>query len=105
MFLLIYVDDIIVASSSDLATDALLNDLWSDFALKDLLPWNWGYIVSRGYRVVSGKIHQGYSGACWSTKLQTDEHSLASDEKLSLTDGTLLSPDDATSYRSVVGAL
>jgi hypothetical protein len=37
--------------------------------------------------------------------LQTDEHSLASDEKLSLTDGTLLSPDDATSYRSVVGAL
>jgi hypothetical protein len=30
---------------------------------------------------------------------------LSSDEKLSLTDGTPLSPDDATSYRSVVGAL
>jgi hypothetical protein len=36
IFLLIYVDDIIVASSCDQAIDALLNDLWSDFALKDL---------------------------------------------------------------------
>lgn len=36
IFLLIYVDDIIVASSSQEATVALLKDLKSEFALKDL---------------------------------------------------------------------
>ena len=36
IFVLIYVDDIIVASSSQSATDALLHDLISEFALKDL---------------------------------------------------------------------
>jgi len=36
MFVLIYVDDIIVASSSNEATNALLKDLEKDFALKDL---------------------------------------------------------------------
>jgi hypothetical protein len=36
IFLLIYVDDIIVTSSSNKAVEALLSDLHSDFALKDL---------------------------------------------------------------------
>jgi histone deacetylase 1/2 len=36
IFMLIYVDDIIVASSSQSATDALLRDLSKEFALKDL---------------------------------------------------------------------
>ena len=36
MFVLVYVDDIIVASSSQAATDALLKDLQREFALKDL---------------------------------------------------------------------
>ena len=36
VFVLIYVDDIIVASSSKNANDALLHDLNSEFALKDL---------------------------------------------------------------------
>jgi hypothetical protein len=35
IFLFIYVDDIIVASSSDLAVNALLADLRLDFAPKD----------------------------------------------------------------------
>jgi hypothetical protein len=35
---LVYVDDIIVASSSPQAVDALLVDLQKDFALKDLGP-------------------------------------------------------------------
>jgi hypothetical protein len=35
---LVYVDDIIVASSSSSAIDALLRDLNADFALKDLGP-------------------------------------------------------------------
>jgi hypothetical protein len=36
MFVLIYVDDIIVASSTDQVVSALLHDLSEDFALKDL---------------------------------------------------------------------
>jgi hypothetical protein len=36
MFLLVYVDDIIVTSSNSSAVDALLKDLRMDFALKDL---------------------------------------------------------------------
>jgi hypothetical protein len=36
MFLLVYVDDIIVTSSSPATVDALLRDLQSDFALKDI---------------------------------------------------------------------
>jgi histone deacetylase 1/2 len=36
LFVLVYVDDIIVASSSQQATTALMRDLEKDFALKDL---------------------------------------------------------------------
>jgi hypothetical protein len=36
IFLLIYVDDILVASSSNQVVEALLSDLRQDFALKDL---------------------------------------------------------------------
>jgi len=36
MFILVYVDDIIVASSSQEATKCLLRDLEKEFALKDL---------------------------------------------------------------------
>ena len=49
MFILVYVDDIIVASSSTEATKALLQALKSDFALKDLgdLSYFLGIEVSR----------------------------------------------------------
>ncbi|KAK1613122.1 hypothetical protein QYE76_036795 [Lolium multiflorum] len=36
IYMLVYVDDIVVVSSSDSAVDALLHDLGMDFALKDL---------------------------------------------------------------------
>jgi hypothetical protein len=36
IYLLVYVDDIIVVSSSPRAVDALLADLKADFAIKDL---------------------------------------------------------------------
>jgi hypothetical protein len=38
IFLLIYIDDIVVASSSDQVVEALLADLRRDFPLKDLGP-------------------------------------------------------------------
>jgi histone deacetylase 1/2 len=36
MFVLVYVDDIIVVSSTEKATDTLLKELQNEFALKDL---------------------------------------------------------------------
>ena len=49
MFVLVYVDDIIVVSSTGKATDALLRQLKSEFALKDLqeLYYFLGIEVSR----------------------------------------------------------
>jgi hypothetical protein len=41
MFVLVYVDDIIVASSSDQATQAVLQDLQKEFTLKDLGELNY----------------------------------------------------------------
>ena len=53
MFVLVYVDDIIVVSSTGKATDALLRQLKSEFALKDLgeLHYFLGIEVS--------KVHDG----------------------------------------------
>jgi len=50
IFVLVYVDDIIVASSSSQATDALLADLQAEFDLKDLgdLHFFLGIEVKRG---------------------------------------------------------
>jgi hypothetical protein len=45
VFLLVYVDDIIVASSSEQATKALLQDLQKEFALKNLCDLH--YLVTK----------------------------------------------------------
>jgi hypothetical protein len=49
MYLLVYVDAIIIANSFDAAVEALLRDLKSDFALKDLVPLSyfWGIEVTQ----------------------------------------------------------
>jgi hypothetical protein len=75
MFVLVYVDDIIVASSSQEATNALLMDLEKEFALKDLSDLHYflgievkknsdGLVLSQGKyvedvikRIVSRLIH------------------------------------------------
>ena len=50
MFVLVYVDDIIVTSSTEKATAALLQDLKAEFALKDLgeLHYFLGIEVNKG---------------------------------------------------------
>jgi histone deacetylase 1/2 len=84
MFVLVYVDDIIVASSIPSATTALLKQLNKEFALKDL-----------------GELHY-FLGM---TQCKPFSSPLSTSEKLSLYEGTALGPKDATNYRSVVGAL
>jgi histone deacetylase 1/2 len=108
--MLIYVDDIIVASSSEKTVDALLHDLGLDFALKDLgdLHYFLGIEVK--------KVHDGIilSQEKYANDLlkrvnmamckPVDTPFLVS-EKLSIVDGELLSSEDSTRYMSIVGAL
>jgi hypothetical protein len=109
-FLLIYVDDIIVASSSDSAVRALLNDLQADFALKDLGPLNYfvGIEVKPcddGILLTQEKYTKKILDRVGMASCKSMRTPLAADEKLSLTDGSLLTADDASDYRIVVGAL
>jgi hypothetical protein len=55
MFLLVYIDDIIVVSSSSTAVGALLRDLKDDFALKDLGPLR--YFLGIEVKHTSDGIH------------------------------------------------
>jgi histone deacetylase 1/2 len=108
--MLIYVDDIVVASSSEKAVDALLHDLGLDFALKDLgeLHYFLGIEVK--------KVHDGIilSQEKYANDLlrrvnmqiyKAVDTPFSVVDKLSLTDGEVLSSEDATRYRSIVGAL
>jgi hypothetical protein len=110
MYLLIYVVDIIVASSTDAAVDALLNDLRSKFALKDLGPQNYflGIEVkpsSDGIVLTQEKYTRDILRRVGMQDCKAMHTPLPADEKLSLSDGDPLTSDDAINYRSVVEAL
>jgi histone deacetylase 1/2 len=110
MYMLIYVDDIIVTSSSPEAVSALLKDLKAEFALKDLGELN--YFLGIEVEPMKGGIiikQEKYAGDILSrVGLRTCKSAptpLSPMEKLSKEDGRLLSSEDATKYRSIVGAL
>jgi histone deacetylase 1/2 len=110
MFLLIYVDDIIVASSSTQATSALLRDLGENFALKDLgdLHFFLGIEVKKtsdGLLLTQEKYAQDLLARVGMLKCTSTPTPLSSSEKLALHDGTPLGSEDSTHYRSIVGAL
>jgi hypothetical protein len=110
MFLLIYVDDIIVTSSSDSAISALLRTLSTDFALKDLgdLHYFLGLEVhkhSNGLLLIQEKYANDIIQHVGMQHCSPCPAPLAVNDKLSLTKGTPLGPEDSTQYRSVVGAL
>jgi len=110
LFVLVYVDDIIVASSSQHATDAFLADLLGDFALKDLgdLHFFLGIEVKRGHggltltqeRYAMDILKRWGMQSCKSV-----DTPLSPSKKLSIESGDKLGPDDSTKYRSMVGAL
>jgi hypothetical protein len=73
--MLIYVDDIIVTSSSQETVTALLKDLRSEFALKDLgeLSYFLGIEVTPiqgGILLKQEKIYRRYFGKSWYAKMQ-----------------------------------
>ncbi|XP_015689736.2 uncharacterized mitochondrial protein AtMg00810-like [Oryza brachyantha] len=110
IFILVYVDDIIVASSSERATSALLQDLKAEFALKDLgeLYYFLGIEVSKthnGIVLTQDKYATNLLKKVGMLDCKPANTPLSVSEKLSLHEGSLLGPNDATQYRSIVGAL
>ena len=110
IYMLVYVDDIIVASSSQEAIAALLQDLEKEFAIKDLgdLHYFLGIQVQRKKdrllltqeRYASEILQRVNMQLCKPIKTP-----LCTTEKLSVNSGTSLGAEDSTRYRSIVGAL
>jgi histone deacetylase 1/2 len=100
----VYVDDIIVISSSESATDRLVTALGADFKLHYFL----GLEVTH-YDVGLTLTHPKYSmdllRRSGMLKCKTAITHMSATNRLSALDGDLLSSDDATEYRSLVGGL
>jgi hypothetical protein len=110
VFLLVYVDDIIIASSSPDATTALLHALQADFALKDLGPLHYflGLEVTRaadGLYLSQQKYTADLLQRAGMTTCKPAPTPLSSSSKFSAHDGVILSPKDATKYRSICWCL
>jgi histone deacetylase 1/2 len=110
IYLLVYVDDIIVVSSSSKAVEALLADLKVDFTLKDLgdLSYFLGIEVKRvtnGIVLSQSKYANDLLKRVGMELRKLVATPLSTSEKLSAYIGSLLGPEDATKYRSIVGAL
>jgi histone deacetylase 1/2 len=110
LFVLVYVDDIIVASSSQEETNALLADLQQEFALKDLgdLHYFLGIEVKRGNSnliLTQERYANDILKRSGMEKCKPIDTPLSSTQKLSVESGDRLGLDDSTRYRSLVGAL
>ena len=110
MYILIYVDDIIIMSSSSSATDRLLTQLEADFAVKDL--GNLGYFLgievhhtSTSLVLTQRKYIQELLQRTNMSSCNVVPTPMLPNEKLFLKSGDPLSSEDTTRYRSVVGAL
>jgi histone deacetylase 1/2 len=110
LFVLVYVDDIIVASSSQAATNALLKDLQSEFALKDLgdLHYFLGIEVKRledGLVLSQQQYAMEILAKAGMKNCRPISTPMCTLEKLSIESGEKLGPEDSSKYRSMVGAL
>jgi histone deacetylase 1/2 len=110
VYVLVYVDDIIVASSAADATKALWKDLEKEFALKDLGDLHY-FLGIEVKKVTDGLLLSQQRYAADIIKRANMERSksietpISTVDKLSIADGVKLGPVDATRYRSMVGAL
>jgi hypothetical protein len=110
VFVLVHVDNIIVASSSPGAMTALLKNLEKDFALKDLsdLHYFLGNEVTKignGILLSQSKYAAELLTRAGMISCKPVNTPLSTSDKLSAHDGGLLGPIDATTCRSVVGGL
>jgi hypothetical protein len=110
IYLLVYVDDIIVTSSFPATIDALLVDLKSDFALKGLVDLHYflGIKVKQvpdGLLLTQEKYATNLLQKVGMLSCKLAPTLLSSSEKLSAHQGQALSPDDMTKYCNIVGTL
>ncbi|XP_044318111.1 uncharacterized protein [Triticum aestivum] len=110
IFVLVYGDDIIVASSLQSAINALLHDLSSEFALKDLgdLHFLLGIEVKKiqdGITLNQGKYATELLARMGMKDCKSSPTPLSSSEKHSSFEGEPLKEEEITKYRSAVGAL
>jgi hypothetical protein len=107
IFLLVYVDDIIVASSSQEATNALVKSLERDFALKDLgdLHYFLGIEVTKadhGILLSQQKYAMELLTRIGMTNCKSVHTPTSTSEKLFAYVGEPLGPHDASCYKSLV---
>jgi hypothetical protein len=110
IYLLVYVDDIVVLSSSDSAIDLLVSGLRQEFAVKDLghLHYFLGLEISRRGQELTITQRQyalDLLRRAGMLKCKPSHTPMASTMKLFSADNALLSEDDSTTYRSIVGGL
>jgi histone deacetylase 1/2 len=110
MYLLVYVDDIILVSSSVSAADRLVSALSGDFAVKDLgkLHYFLGLEVSHsdsGLTLTQQKYSLDLLRRAGMLKCKTATTPMSATDKLTALGGSLLTADEATEYRSIVGGL
>jgi histone deacetylase 1/2 len=110
MYLLVYVDDIIVVSSSHSAVGRLVHGLQSEFAVKDLgsLRFFLGIEVSdvsQGLALTQKKYALDILRRAGMLECKSASTPMIVTDCLSAADGDLLTSDEATTYRSIVGGL
>ena len=110
MYLLVYVDDIILVSSSRYAADALVRSLGAAFAVEDLgkLHYFLGVEVTTradGLVMTQKKYSLDLLQRAGMLKCKPTTTPMSSTEKFTAVDGALLSSADATEYRCIVGGL
>jgi hypothetical protein len=110
IYLLVYIDDIIITSSSSHVVDALLTDLKADFALKDRGRLN--YFLGIEVKTLSDGLlltQEKYATDIlrWAGMLSWNPVAMpmTTSENLSAIGGDRLGPEDVTKYQSLVGAL
>lgn len=108
MYILVYVDDIILVSSSVRAADRLVSSVCADFAVKDLgrLHYFLGLEVipsDAGLTLTQQKYFQDLLRRAGMLQCKPAMTPMSATDKLSALDGGLLSCDDATEYRIIVG--
>jgi hypothetical protein len=110
IYVLVFVDDIIVTSSSLIAIDALLADLRSEFALKDLGDLHYFLVIevkpmADGVLLTQEKYANDILRHVGMIACKPVGTPLSVSEKLSAHVSDQLGPQDVTQYQSIVGAL
>jgi hypothetical protein len=110
MYLLVYVDDIILVSSSQSAADALVRSLGANFAVKDLgkLHYFLGVEVAscpNGLVMTQKKYSLDLLQRAGMLKCAMTTTPMSTTDKITIVAGELLSSADATEYGSIVGGL